>query len=140
MNNLYGSSIVGSDGTWNIDANGVKALTLLKEMYDNKSIDAGFDMAAADELQKFQQETCAMTFCFGTSAEITYASEDYTQIAVPFPSEDGKPSLEYLVNGCLLYTSFMVLQKRNTLVSPTSQASARSVMDINSTSLGCCRI
>ena len=28
VNNLYGSSIVGSDGTWNIDANGVKALTL----------------------------------------------------------------------------------------------------------------
>ena len=103
VNNLYGSSIVGSDGKWNIDANGVKALTLLKEMYDNKSIDAGFDMAAADELQKFQQETCAMTFCFGTSAEITYASEDYTQIAVPFPSEDGKPSLEYLVNGFCVF-------------------------------------
>ena len=103
VNNLYGSSIVGSDGKWNIDANGVKALALLKEMYDNKSIDAGFDMAAADELQKFQQETCAMTFCFGTSAEITYASEDYTQIAVPFPSEDGKPSLEYLVNGFCVF-------------------------------------
>ena len=103
VNNLYGSSIVGSDGKWNIDANGVKALTLLKEMYDNKSIDAGFDMAAADELQKFQQETCAMTFCFGTSNEVTYASEDYTQIAVPFPSESGKPSLEYLVNGFCVF-------------------------------------
>ena len=44
-----------------------------------------------------------MTFCFGTSEEITYASEDYTQIAVPFPSEDGKPSLEYLVNGFCVF-------------------------------------
>lgn len=103
VNNLYGSSIVGADGKWNIDGNGVKALTLLKEMYDKKSMDAGFDMAAADELQKFQQETCAMTFCFGTSAEVTYASEDYTQIAVPFPSESGKPSLEYLVNGFCVF-------------------------------------
>lgn len=103
VNNLYGSSIVGSDGKWNIDENGVKALTLLKSMYDAKSIDAGFDMAAADELQKFQQETCAMTLCFGTSAEVTYASEDYTQIAVPFPSESGKPSLEYLVNGFCVF-------------------------------------
>lgn len=103
MNNLYSSSIVGEDGKWNIDANGVKALKLLKEMYDNKSLDAGFDMAAADELQKFQQETCAMTFCYGTSAELTYASEDYTQIAVPFPSEDGTPSLEYLVNGFCVF-------------------------------------
>ena len=103
VNNLYSSSIVGEDGKWNIDANGVKALKLLKEMYDNKSLDAGFDMAAADELQKFQQETCAMTFCYGTSAELTYASEDYTQIAVPFPSEDGTPSLEYLVNGFCVF-------------------------------------
>ena len=36
---------------------GVKALTLLKSMYDSKALDAGFDMALADELQKFQQET-----------------------------------------------------------------------------------
>ena len=103
VNNLYGSSIVGSDGKWNIDANGVKALTLLKEMYDNKSIDAGFDMAAADELQKFQQETCAMTFCWGTSNANSYASEDYTQISVPFPSDDGVPELEYLVNGFCVF-------------------------------------
>lgn len=103
VNNLYSSSIVGADGKWNIDANGVKALTLLKSMYENKSIDAGFDMAAADELQKFQQETCAMSLCFGTSAEVTYATEDYTQITVPFPSESGKPSLEYLVNGFCVF-------------------------------------
>ena len=103
VNNLYSSSIVGSDGKWNIDANGVKALELIKSMYDNKSLDAGFDMAAADELQKFQQETCAMTFCFGTSSAITYASEDYTQISVPFPSDDGVPELEYLVNGFCVF-------------------------------------
>lgn len=103
VNNLYGSSIVGADGKWNIDENGVKALTLLKSMYDSQAIDAGFDMAAADELQKFQQETCAMTFCFGTSNEVTYASEDFTQLAVPFPSENGKPSLEYLVNGFCVF-------------------------------------
>lgn len=103
VNNLYSSSIVGADGKWNIDENGVKALTLLKEMYDSQALDAGFDMAAADELQKFQQETCAMTFCFGTSNEVTYASEDFTQIAVPFPSDDGVPSLEYLVNGFCVF-------------------------------------
>ncbi len=103
VNNLYSSSITDADGKWNIDANGVKALELLKSMYDSKALDAGFDMAAADELQKFQQETCAMTFCFGTSSEVTYASEDYTQIAVPFPSDDGVPSLEYLVNGFCVF-------------------------------------
>ena len=103
VNNLYSSSIVDEDGKWNIDENGVKSLELLKSMYDNKSIDAGFDMAAADELQKFQQETAAMTFCWGTSNAKSYASEDYTQISVPFPSEDGVPSLEYLVNGFCVF-------------------------------------
>lgn len=103
VNNLYSSSIVGEDGSWNIDANGVKALELLKSMYDSGALDAGFDMAAADELQKFQQETCAMTFCFGTSSAITYASDDYTQISVPFPSDDGVPELEYLVNGFCVF-------------------------------------
>ena len=103
VNNLYGASIVGDDGKWNISENGVKALTLLKSMYDSKALDAGFDMAAADELQKFQQETAAMTFCFGTSSEITYASDDFTQLSVPFPSENGKPSLEYLVNGFAIF-------------------------------------
>ena len=103
VNNLYSGSIVGSDGKWSVGEKGVKALELLKSMYDNKSMDAGFSMAAADELQQFQQETCAMTFCWGTSNAKSYASEDYTQISVPFPSEDGKPELEYLVNGFCVF-------------------------------------
>ena len=103
VNNLYSGSIVGFDGKWNVDEKCVKALELLKSMYDNKSMDAGFSMAAADELQQFQQETCAMTFCWGTSNAKSYASEDYTQISVPFPSEDGKPELEYLVNGFCVF-------------------------------------
>ena len=103
VNNLYSGTIVGSDGKWNVGENGVKALELLKSMYDNKSMDAGFSMAAADELQQFQQETCAMTFCWGTSNAKSYASEDYTQISVPFPSDDGVPELEYLVNGFCVF-------------------------------------
>ena len=104
--NLYSSAgYVGADGKWNIDEGGVKALKLLQDMYNKKSIDAGFDMAAADELQKFQQETAAMTICFGTSAEVTYKSDSYTQVAVPFPSDDGKPSLEYLVNGFCVFNN-----------------------------------
>ena len=103
VNNLYSSTIVGSDGKWNIDANGVKALQLLADMYSKGHLDAGFSMAAADELQQFQQETAAMTFCWGTSNEVSYATEDFTQEAVPFPSDDGVPELEYLVNGFCVF-------------------------------------
>lgn len=106
VQNLYSSNgFVGEDGKWVVDEGAVKALELLQKMYNEKSLDAGFDMAAADELQQFQKETCAMTFCFGTSNEVTYAPVDdaYTQIAVPFPSDDGTPSLEYLVNGFCVF-------------------------------------
>lgn len=44
-----------------------------------------------------------MTFCWGTSNAMSYASEDYTQISVPFPSDDGVPELEYLVNGFCVF-------------------------------------
>ncbi len=97
------AGFVGTDGKWNIDAKGVEAFKLLKDMKDKGWLDAGMDMAAADELQKFQNETAAMTFCFGTSNEVTYKSDSYTQIAVPFPSPDGKPMLEYLVNGFCVF-------------------------------------
>lgn len=103
VNNLYSSTIVGKDGKWNIDDNGIKALTLLQDMVKDKSLDAGMSYAAADELQQFQAETCAMTFCWGTSNAKNYKSEDYTAISVPFPSEDGKPALEYLVNGFCVF-------------------------------------
>lgn len=103
VNNLYGSSIVGGDGKWNIDENGVKAITLLQKMVKEKALDANTAYVAADELQAFQQSACAMSFCWGTSSAITYKAEDYTQISVPFPSDDGQPSLEYLANGFCVF-------------------------------------
>jgi hypothetical protein len=99
VNNLYSSSIVGTDGKWNIDANGIKALTLLQTLVNKKDLDAGMSYVASDELQQFQAETTAMTFCWGTSNAKNYASDAYTAISVPFPSDDGTPALEYLVNG-----------------------------------------
>jgi multiple sugar transport system substrate-binding protein len=36
VNNLYSSTIIGTDGKWNIDAKGIKALTLLQTLVNNK--------------------------------------------------------------------------------------------------------
>lgn len=105
VDNLYSSSIVNKDGKWEISANGIKALTLLQSMVKDKSLDAGMSYAAADELQQFQAETCAMTFCWGTSNAKNYHSDAYTAISVPFPSEDGKPELEYLANGFCVFNN-----------------------------------
>lgn len=103
VNNLYGSSIVGSDGKWNIDENGIKSLTHLQEMVAAGSLAANTAYVAADELQAFQNGIAAMSFCWGTSNAITYKAEDFTQISVPFPSDDGKPALEFLANGYCVF-------------------------------------
>lgn len=103
VNNLYGSSIVGADGKWTIDDKGIKALTQLQTMVSGKSLASDSAYVAADELQAFQNGTTAMTFCWGTSSAITYKADNYTQISVPFPSDDGKPSLEFLANGFCVF-------------------------------------
>lgn len=104
VNNLYSSSIVNEDMTeWVLNEDSIKSLKLLQDMVSNKSLDAGMSMAAADALQQFQAETCAITFCWGTSDSRNYASEDYTAISVPFPSDDGVPTLEYLANGFCIF-------------------------------------
>ena len=105
VSNLYGGTIANdemTEYTFN-SAEAVKGLELLQDMVSKGLLDSGNSMVAADELQKYQQETCAMTFCWGTSNAMSYASEDYTQISVPFPSDDGVPELEYLVNGFCVF-------------------------------------
>lgn len=105
VSNLYGGTIANdemTEYTFN-SAEAVKGLQLLQQMVSEGLLDAGNSMAAADELQKYQQETCAMTFCWGTSNAQTYALSDGESISVPFPSDDGVPALEYLVNGFCVF-------------------------------------
>lgn len=99
VSNLYGATIAdGSRYTMN-SPEGVKAVKLLKTLVDKDAIDAGLSIAAAEELQLFAQQQIASTICWGTSNAKNYASDDFTQVSIPFPSDDGVPSLEYLVNG-----------------------------------------
>lgn len=103
VNNLYSSSIY-SNGKWTANTEGnKKALELLKKLYDKGAIDFGRGIAAADELQLYQQEMIASTLCWGTSNAKNYKSDSYTQFSVPFPSEDGVPELEYLANGFCVF-------------------------------------
>ena len=99
VSNLYGATIAdGSRYTMN-SPEGVKAVKLLKDLVDKGAIDAGLSIAAAQELQLFAQQQIAASICWGTSNAKNYASKEYTQVSIPFPSNDGIPSLEYLVNG-----------------------------------------
>ena len=97
VNNLYSDYFVNEDGTAYTanSENNVKALKLLQDMVNNGSMSANASFAAADELQAFANQTCAVSFCWNYANYAQYAAQtQFTPFAMAFPSDDGKPELE----------------------------------------------
>ena len=97
VNNLYSDYFVNEDGTAYTanSENNVKALKLLQDMVNNGSMSANASFAAADELQAFANQTCAVSFCWNYAIYTQYAAQtQFTPFAMAFPSDDGKPELE----------------------------------------------
>ena len=97
VNNLYSDYYVNEDGTSYLanSENNVKALKLLQDMVNTGSMSANASFAAADELQAFANQTCAVSFCWNYSNYTQYAEQtQFTPFAMAFPSDDGKPELE----------------------------------------------
>ena len=105
VTNLYSGTMANAAMTaYTMDsAENIKALELLKKYADAGAVDKGISIVAADELQLYQQGILGSSICWGTSNAINYATDTFTQISLPFPSDDGKPSLEYLVNGFCVF-------------------------------------
>lgn len=79
---------------------GKKGLELLKGLVDKEALHVGPDLTGGDEIKLFTEKELAMAFCWGSSAAKANAEKmDFTALSLPFPSDDGKPELEYLVNG-----------------------------------------
>lgn len=97
VNNLYSDYFVNEDGTAYTanSENNVKALKLLQDMVNNGSMSANASFAAADELQAFANQTCAVSFCWNYANYTQYVAQtQFTPFAMAFPSDDGKPELE----------------------------------------------
>lgn len=101
VSNLFGATIANPERTeYTMNSEeGKKALELLKQLVDEGKLEAGVDIVAGDELQLFQQGILSMSFCYGTTISKQHKAAGFNAIAVPFPSQDGTPKLEYLVNG-----------------------------------------
>ena len=100
VNNLYSDYFVNEDGTAYTanSENNVKALKLLQDMVNNGSMSANASFAAADELQAFANQTCAVSFCWNYANYTQYAAQtQFTPFAMAFPSVYGKPELEMAV-------------------------------------------
>ena len=83
---------------------GKKGLELLKGLVDKGALDVGPDMTGGDEIKLFTEEVLSMAFCWGSSAAKANAAKmNFTALSLPFPSDDGQPELEYLVNGFCVF-------------------------------------
>ncbi len=107
--NLYSAAIANdamTEYTMNSEA-GVKGLTLIKELVDKGWLEAGTDINGGQEIELFVSGTTSLVFCWGTSAAknnaATLEQNGITPFSLPFPSDDGVPALEYLVNGFCIF-------------------------------------
>ena len=107
--NLYSGSITDPEVTkYTVnDEKGVKALEYIKDAVDNGLLMNGSAYNGGDDIQNFANGQTSFTLLWspaqpGTQAALLEASK-VEFIEVPFPSDDGVPELEYLVNGFCIF-------------------------------------
>lgn len=107
--NLYSSSITDEAVTkyTTDDANSIKSMTLISDLIKDGKLMNGAQYDGSADIQNFANGQTSFTILWspaqpGTQAQLLEASKvDYLE--VPFPSDDGVPSLEYLVNGFCVF-------------------------------------
>lgn len=107
--NLYSSSITDEGVTkyTTDDENSVKSMELIKSLIDEGCLMNGSQFDGSADIQNFANGQTSFTILWspaqpGTQAALLESSGvDYLE--VPFPSEDGVPALEYLVNGFCVF-------------------------------------
>ncbi len=105
--NLYSGSVAdGKEYTFNSEPM-IKGLTKAQEWLDKGWLGNGVQYNGGGSIELFVAGTTSWEFCWGTSAAgnnaAAMAENGVTPISLPFPSEDGKPVLEYLVNGFCVF-------------------------------------
>lgn len=109
LTNLYDGSLMNEDGTayvMNSEAN-QQALTKVKEWMDKGWILNGSGSSGADAVSDFVNGENAFCLLWSlpqalSNAE-TLAENEVGVVVMPYPSEDGIPSLEYMLNGFCIF-------------------------------------
>lgn len=107
--NLYSTSVTDEAVTkyTTDDENSVKAMELIAKLIKDGKLNNGAQFDGSQDIQNFASGQASFTILWspaqpGTQAALLEESKvDYLE--VPFPSEDGVPSLEYLVNGFCVF-------------------------------------
>ncbi len=109
--NLYSSSITDDAvTTYTInDEGGIKALEYIKNAVDEGTLLNGSSYNGGDDIQNFANGQTAFTLLWSPAQPDIQAalleSSQVEYVEVPFPSEDGVPELEYLVNGFCVFNN-----------------------------------
>lgn len=109
--NLYSSSITDDAvNTYTInDEGGIKALEYIKNAVDEGTLLNGSSYNGGDDIQNFANGQTAFTLLWSPAQPDIQAalleSSQVEYVEVPFPSEDGVPELEYLVNGFCVFNN-----------------------------------
>lgn len=105
VSNLYGATIATPDLTkYTMNSlEGIKGLTLLKKYIDLGVLDDGTTVNGGGANELFINQSVASSFCWGTSANLNNKTDKFTLESLPFPSVNGEPKLEYLVNGFCVF-------------------------------------
>ncbi|MGL4737021.1 MAG: ABC transporter substrate-binding protein [Cellulosilyticaceae bacterium] len=109
VSNLYSSSITNNDLTaYTInDANGVKALQYCMDQVNAGNLVNGSAYNGGEAIEQFVSGNVTTTLLWApvnaaNNKETTDAS-GVKPLSLPLPSDDGKPSLEFLVNGFCVF-------------------------------------
>ena len=107
--NLYSTSVTDEAVTkyTTDDENSVKAMELIAKLIKDGKLNNGAQFDGSQDIQNFASGQASFTILWspaqpGTQAALLEESKvDYLE--VPFPSEDGVPALEYLINGFCVF-------------------------------------
>lgn len=109
--NLYSTAITDEAATkyTTDDENSVKAMELIKSLIDDGLLLNGAQYDGSADIQNFANGQTSFSILWspaqpGTQAELLESS-GVEFIEVPFPSDDGVPALEYLVNGFCVFNN-----------------------------------
>lgn len=109
VTNLYDSSVTDNAvTTYTInDEGGVKAMTKIKEWVDAGWMLNGSAYNGGEDVDQFVAGNTAFTTLWSpglaSQRAETLSENGIEAIALPFPSEDGVPAMEYLVNGFCVF-------------------------------------
>lgn len=112
LSNLYGATIANAEKTeytFGTGDAGLKALQDAETWLKSGLLGNGTAYAGGDDIEQFVSGNFSYELCWGRSTYLTNVEKmnnfNVTALSLPWPSQDGTPIMEYLVNGFCIFNN-----------------------------------